>query len=45
MVAGCPQCRKRLHSMNEFLLHLAKDVVPAAVERIVADSRDQIRLD
>ena len=35
VVAGCPRCQMRLHSMNEFLAHLANDVVPAAVERVV----------
>jgi len=34
VVAGCPACRKRLQSMNYFLDHLAKDVMPALLDRI-----------
>jgi hypothetical protein len=34
VVAGCPACRKRLQSMNEFLDHLAKDVMPKPLDRL-----------
>jgi hypothetical protein len=38
VVAGCPACRKRLQSMNEFLDHLAKDAMPKLLDRLVASS-------
>jgi hypothetical protein len=34
VVAGCPKCKKRLQSMNEFLDHLAKDVMPELLDRL-----------
>jgi hypothetical protein len=33
LVAGCPACRKRLQSMNEFLDH-AEDVKPKLLDRL-----------
>src|SRR5262249_3355110 len=32
--AGCPACKKRLQSMNEFLEHLAKDAMPSLLDRL-----------
>jgi hypothetical protein len=28
VVSGCPACKTRINSMNQFLDHLAKDVMP-----------------
>jgi hypothetical protein len=33
-VAGCPACKKRLQSMNEFLRHLAEDAMPTLLDRL-----------
>lgn len=32
VVPGCPACRKRLNTMNQFMEHLAKDVLPKIIE-------------
>jgi len=34
VVAGCPACKKRLQSMNEFLRHLAEDAMPRLLDRL-----------
>jgi hypothetical protein len=34
VVAGCPACKKRLQSMNEFLRHLAEDAMPPLLDRL-----------
>jgi hypothetical protein len=34
VVPGCPACKKRIHSMNEFLHHLAEDVMPQLLDRL-----------
>jgi hypothetical protein len=34
VVAGCPECKKRINKMQEFLDHLAKDAMPALIERL-----------
>ena len=31
-VPGCPACRKRLQTMNQFVEHLANDVVPKVID-------------
>jgi hypothetical protein len=36
VVAGCPACKKRIHSMNEFARHLAEDAMPALIDRLSA---------
>jgi hypothetical protein len=28
VVPGCPACRKRLQTVNQFMAHLAEDVLP-----------------
>jgi hypothetical protein len=33
-VAGCPAGRKRLQSMNQFLDHLAKDVMQELLDQL-----------
>jgi hypothetical protein len=34
VVAGCPACKKRLQSMNEFVRHLAEDAMPTLLDRL-----------
>jgi hypothetical protein len=34
VVPGCPACRKRINSMSQFLDHLAKDAMPALLDRL-----------
>jgi hypothetical protein len=36
VVAGCPACQKRVNTMQQFLDHLAKDVMPALIDRLSA---------
>lgn len=36
VVAGCPACKKRLQSMNEFLRHLAEDAMPPLLDRLAS---------
>jgi len=38
IVSGCPACKKRLQSLNQFMSHLFDDVIPATVRRACADS-------
>jgi hypothetical protein len=28
VVSGCPTCKKRMESLNQFMCHLAEDVLP-----------------
>jgi hypothetical protein len=32
VVSGCPHCRKRMQSLNQFMTHLADDVLPKILE-------------
>ena len=34
VVPECPACKKRINTMNQFLDHLAEDVMPALIERL-----------
>jgi hypothetical protein len=34
VVLWCPACKKRIHTMSQFLDHLADDVLPALIERL-----------
>jgi hypothetical protein len=34
VVPGCPTCKKRINTMNQFLDHLAEDAMPALIERL-----------
>jgi hypothetical protein len=36
VVAGCPTCKKRINTMQQFLDHLTKDVMPALLDRLSA---------
>jgi hypothetical protein len=42
VVAGCPACKKRLQSMNEFLNHLAKDAMPVLLDRLSVESQKHL---
>jgi hypothetical protein len=33
-VPGCPACRKRLQTMNQFLHHLTEDALPPLIEKL-----------
>jgi hypothetical protein len=37
VVPGCPTCKKRINTMNQFLDHLAEDAMPALIERLSAE--------
>lgn len=39
VVPGCPRCRVRIHTMSQFLDHLANDAMPALVERLAQINR------
>jgi hypothetical protein len=34
VVPGCPTCKKRIQTMNQFLHHLADDAMPALMEKL-----------
>jgi hypothetical protein len=34
VVPGCPACKKRFNTTNQFLDHLANDAMPALIERL-----------
>ena len=34
VVPGCPTCKKRIQTMNQFMHHLADDVMPALIDRL-----------
>ncbi len=33
-VPGCPACRKRIQTMNQFIEHLAVDVLPKIIQTL-----------
>jgi len=35
VVTGCPACRKKFQSINQFVNHLADDVLPVIADRVV----------
>jgi hypothetical protein len=37
VVPGCPVCRKRLNTMNQFLDHLAYDALPPLLNRLSSE--------
>jgi hypothetical protein len=37
IVPGCVACRKLLYTNNQYLSHLALDVLPQIVERVIAE--------
>ena len=38
VVAGCPRCRKLLNTTDQYLRHLADDVLPKILDRALADA-------
>ncbi len=34
VVPGCPACKKRIQTMNQFLDHLAEDAMPELIEKL-----------
>jgi hypothetical protein len=37
VIPGCPACRKRLFTMQNFMNHLADDVLPDVVNRLSSE--------
>jgi hypothetical protein len=37
VVSGCPTCKKRFQSLNQFVIHLNEDVIPATIRRAVSE--------
>jgi hypothetical protein len=37
VVTGCPACRKRFQTTNQFMDHLTDDVLPTLVRRIILE--------
>jgi hypothetical protein len=33
VVSGCPACKKRFQSLNQFVAHLNEDVLPATIRK------------
>jgi hypothetical protein len=40
VVPGCPMCKKRINTMSQFLDHLADDVMPALIEKLSVDAKE-----
>jgi len=38
VVSGCPVCKKRINTMQAFLDHLTKDVMPELINRLSGSS-------
>jgi hypothetical protein len=38
VVPGCPACQKRINTTNQFLHHLADDVLPALIDRLSVEA-------
>jgi hypothetical protein len=34
---GCPACRKRLYTINQFITHLTDDVLPPLLDRLSSE--------
>jgi hypothetical protein len=41
VVPGCPMCKKRINTMNQFLDHLADDVLPVLIEKLSTESKSK----
>ena len=39
VVPGCPECRKRLFTMANFMDHLADDVLPGLIDRLSSEAQ------
>jgi hypothetical protein len=42
VVSGCPACEKRINTMTQFLDHLANDVMPALIDRLVTNRKGPV---
>jgi hypothetical protein len=40
VVPGCPMCKKRINTMPQFLDHLADDAMPALIEKLSVDAKE-----
>jgi hypothetical protein len=38
VVPGCPNCRKRINTMSQFLDHLTDDVLPLLLDRLSSET-------
>jgi hypothetical protein len=36
-VSGCPVCKKKLRTLNQFMEHLQDDVLPVIADRVIAE--------
>jgi hypothetical protein len=39
IVPGCVHCRKIIYTNNQYLSHLALDVLPQIIEQVIADQK------
>jgi hypothetical protein len=37
VVSGCPGCKKKFQSMNQFIEHLSSDVLPVIADRVMVE--------
>lgn len=37
VVSGCPTCKMKMQSLNQFMSHLLDDVLPATIRRAVSE--------
>jgi hypothetical protein len=37
IVTGCPVCKRKFYSLNQFAEHLLSDVLPIIADRVAAD--------
>jgi hypothetical protein len=37
IVPGCPVCKRKFYSLNQFVEHLVSDVLPIIADRVAAD--------
>jgi hypothetical protein len=40
VVPGCPACKECINTMSQFLDHLADDVMPALIEKLSVDAKE-----
>jgi hypothetical protein len=40
VVMGCPRCRKQLNTGDQYLRHLADDILPRILDRVLADANE-----
>jgi hypothetical protein len=40
VVPGCPMCKKRINTMPQFLDYLADDAMPALIEKLSVDAKE-----